>query len=142
VADLVPLGALFLDGLDDRTVRGAPGNQQQVALGIYRWHHIGNVLADGFHFRGADAHHFFVVQRLVVDIAGDFLFFDAADAVLQAWRAGNGPRPRQRLRIALIGEKADRIGGEFDGNRGNLLGGGDAPRLRTVGEISVGKDDD
>ena len=54
--------------------------------------------AIGFDFRGAQANHVLVVERLVVDVAGDVLLFEAADAMLESRRAGNGPRPRERCR--------------------------------------------
>ena len=49
----------------------------------------------------AQARHQVVVRGLVVDVAGDVPLLEAADAVLEAGRAGDGPGPRQRLRVAL-----------------------------------------
>ena len=83
VADAVALCALRFERGGDRAVGGAPGDDQQIAVGIARGNDVGNVLGDGFHFGGAQAHHFFVVQRLVVHVAGDVLLFQAADAVLE-----------------------------------------------------------
>ena len=67
-------------------------------------------------FFGAQANHVFVVQRLVVHVAGDVLFFEAADAVLESRRAGNGPGARERLGIAPVGLETLRIGFEVHGN--------------------------
>jgi len=142
VADFASLFTLFFHSLGYRAKRGTPGNQKQVALGVAGGRYVGNVLTDGFHFRGADAHHFFVVQRLVVHVAGDFLLFNAADAVLKARGTRNGPRARQRLRVALIGEEAFGICLKFHGDGRDFLGGGDAPGLRTIREIAVGQNDD
>ena len=48
--------------------------------------------------------HVLVVGRLVVDVAGDVLLFEAADAVLQARRAGDRPRAHEH-RVALVGQE-------------------------------------
>ena len=108
VADAVALGALRLQRGGDRAVGRAPGDDQQIAVGIARGNHIGNVLRDGFDFGRAQAHHFFVVQRFVVHVAGDVLLFQAADAMLKAGRAGNGPGARESLGIALVGHESPR----------------------------------
>ncbi len=98
-------------------------------------------MPDRFNFGGAHPHHGFVIQRFVVHVAGGFLLFDAADAVLQAWRAGNGPRPCQGLWIALVREKALRVGGELHRDFRDLVHRGDAPWLRAIRKIAVGKND-
>jgi len=68
-----------------------------------------------------------VVERLVVDVARNILFFEAADAVLEAGGAGNGPGARERLRIALVGQVSVwRVGlrCKVHGNSGILLTSG------------------
>ncbi len=42
------------------------------------------------------------LSRLVADVAGDVRLLEAADAVLEAGRAGHGPRAGQRLRVARV----------------------------------------
>ena len=93
-----PLARCGLQRGGDGAVGRAPGDDQQIAIGVARRNHVGNVLNDGFDLGRAHANHFFVVQRLVVHVAGDVLLFQAADAVLEARRAGNGPGTRERLR--------------------------------------------
>ena len=41
--------------------------------------------------------HVLVVIRIITDVAGDILFFQAANSVLQPRRAGQGPGSRQPL---------------------------------------------
>ena len=113
VADAQALGALRLHGGGDGAVGGAPGDDEQIAVGIAGRNSVGNVLDDGFDLGSAQANHFFVVQRFVVHVAGDVLLFQAADAMFEAGRAGNGPGTRQGLRIALVGQEAFGIGDEF-----------------------------
>src|SRR5690242_21275549 len=98
MANLAASGASRLDGRGDGARGRPPGNDEQVAGGIAFRLYIRNVLDDGGNFCGADAHHVFVVQRFVVHVASAVLFFEAADAVLEAWGAGERPRTRQSLR--------------------------------------------
>src|SRR5256884_10004321 len=93
-------------------------------------------LGNGGDLCGADPHHVFVVERLVVDVAGAILLFQAADAVLKSGGARKSPRPRQRLGIALVGHKPVGICSEFDGEGSNLFHLGYAPGLCAVGERS------
>ena len=61
-----------------------------------------------------------MVVRVVADVAGAVGLLDAADAVLQARRARDGPRPGQRLGVAQVGQelplvaRAVGLGGELD----------------------------
>ena len=50
----------------------------------------------------ARAGHEVVVGRVVGDVAGPVGLLQAADAVLHAGRAGDRPRPGQRLRVAQV----------------------------------------
>ena len=43
-----------------------------------------------------------VVVRVVADVAGDVGLLEAADPVLEARRARDGPRPGEGLRVALV----------------------------------------
>src|SRR5258707_11256570 len=93
VADFASLFTLFFHSLGYRAKRGTPGNQKQVAFGVAGGCYVGNVLTDGFHFRGADAHHFFVVQRLVLYFSGWFPLLKASRAVSKAMGTRNCPPP-------------------------------------------------
>src|SRR5438067_13917500 len=105
VADLASSGASRFDGRGDGAGRRAPGNDEQVAGRIAFGQNIRDVLADSRDFCGANAHHVFVVQGLVVHVASAVLLFEAANAVLEPGGAGPRPGPRQGLRIALYGMK-------------------------------------
>src|SRR5579862_8777369 len=142
VADAMAEFALRFYGGGDGTVRGAPGDDEQVAIGIALGDDVGNVLSDGLDFRGADANHLFVIERFVVDVAGDVLFFQAADAVFEARRAGDGPGAREGFRIAAIGLEVHRVGGERHLEVGNRIKVRDFPGFSAVGEVAVGKNDD
>ena len=56
-----------------------------------------------------------VIGGLVVDVAGDVLLFQTADAVFEAGRARHRPRPRQRIGIAEERLETFRVGAEFRG---------------------------
>src|SRR5260370_32284066 len=102
VPDFAATLAMSLHRGCDSAVRRAPSNDQKITFSIPDGNHIGDVLYDGRNFCRADAHHVLVVERLVVDVAGNILLLEAADAVLEARRAGNGPRAPKRLRVALV----------------------------------------
>jgi hypothetical protein len=73
---------------------------------------------------GRRADHEVVVVGVVGDVAGAVGLLDAADAVLEAGRAGHRPGPGQGLRVAQYGRKtrrpAVRLGGEVDRQLGQL----------------------
>ena len=75
----------------------APRDNEQIAVGIASGNDVRDILDDGFDFCGANANHVFVVQRFVVDVASDVLFFEATDAMFETRRAGDGPRTRERV---------------------------------------------
>ena len=82
---------------------------------------VRNILRDALYFFGARANHVLVIQWFVVDVAGDVLLFDAADAMFEAWSAGNGPGARESVRIALVWLKAFgicfKVHGDLPGDR-------------------------
>ena len=102
MSHLAPLGALGLYGLRDRAVGGAPRDNQQVTFRVAYRQDVRHILNDCLNLGGADPHHIFVVQRLVVYVAGNVLFFQSADSMFQTRSAGNGPRPRQSVFISLV----------------------------------------
>src|SRR5882762_2094603 len=90
VADLTALGTLCLQRRGNRSTGRAPGDDEQIAFQIAVGKHIGNLLRDRCDLRGPDAHHIFVVQRLIVDVASGVLLLEAADAMFEAgssWRS-------------------------------------------------------
>ena len=57
---------------------------------------------DAVDLRRTDVHHAVVVLGLVADVAGAVLLLDAADAVLEAGCARDGPRPGERVGVAEV----------------------------------------
>src|SRR5438132_3344935 len=105
VTDAMAERALRFHRGGDSAVSRAPRDNKQIAVGIASGNDVRDILDDGFDFCGANANHVFVVQRFIVDVAGDVLFFEPADAVFEAGRARNGPWTRESVRIATIGLK-------------------------------------
>src|SRR5229473_3198267 len=103
VTELPAFGALRFDGSRDGAGSRTPGHNEQIAFGITFGQHIGNILGNRGDFRGTDTNHVLVVERLVIDVAGAVLFFEAPDAVLEARGAGKRPGAGKRLWVALVG---------------------------------------
>ena len=118
---------------------GAPGNDEEITFGVAGGNNVGNILRDAGNFCGTNAHHVFVIQRLVVDVAGDVLFFESADAVLESAGAGDSPRAREGLGIALVGQKSFHGFREFNFEIGNFVQLGNQPGFGAVSEIAIGK---
>src|SRR6266478_3701757 len=142
VADTCPEFALGFYGGGDGAVRGAPRYDQQIAFGIAYGNNIRNVLDDGFDFCGANANHVFVVQRFVIDVASDVLLFQTADAVFEAGSSWNGPRARQRVRIASVGFEVHGVRRKFHFEVGDGVEIGNAPGFSSVCQITVRKNND
>ena len=86
-----------LDGRESRAVRAAPAEHEQCAFLLADDLQVRDVVGDALDLLGAEAHHAVVVLGVVAHVAGDVGLLEAADAVLEAGRAGDGPRPRERL---------------------------------------------
>src|SRR5579859_1942220 len=85
-----------------------------------------------------------MVERLVVDVAGNVLLFEATDAVLEPRSAGNRPRTRESFGIALVGQVAVRTVGfrcKLDREGGNFVDVGNPPGLGAVRKIAIRKND-
>ncbi len=137
VADLAALGTLRLQCRSNRSTRRAPGDDQQIAFQIPGRKHIGNFLRDGCDLRRPDAHHIFVVQRLIVDVAGGLLLLQAADAMFEPGSSRNRPRPRQSLRVSLVGKESIRIARKFHWKIRNITQLRNPPWLCTIGKVAV-----
>ena len=98
-ATLQPSACEPLDRAADGAVGGAPAEDQQVARGRARRPRASrDVVGDAARSSAcAQQLHPVVVVRVVADVAGDVGLLEAADAVLEAGRAGDGPRPGERL---------------------------------------------
>src|ERR1700682_2816437 len=103
VADPISLGARRLEPRGNSAVGRAPGDDQQVAVGIAGRNYFRNILSDTLDFGCANSNHLFMVHRFVVDVTGDVLLLDPADAVFETGRTWNRPWAGQSLRVALIG---------------------------------------
>ena len=89
----------------------------------------------------AQARHELMVLRLVADVTRATLALESADAVLEARRPGNRPRPRPHL-VARVGQERF-VGGLGEGRidhreRAEVR---QQPRLRGVLQEAVGQDD-
>ncbi len=142
VADLAPLGTLRFQCCGNRSGRRAPRNDEQITFQIARGKHIGNLLRDRGNFRRPDAYHILVVQRLIVDVAGGVLLLEAADAMFEPGSSWNRPRPRQCLRVTLVGEEAIGIAGKFHREIRNLAQFRYSPGLCSICKVAVRKNDD
>ena len=142
VADLATLGTLRLQCRGNRSGRRAPGDDEQIAFQIAGGEHIGDLLRDRRDLRRPDAHHIFVVQRFIVDVAGGVLLLEAADAMFEPGSSWNRPRPRQCLRVALVGEEAMGVARKFHREIRNLAQLRNPPRLCAVCKVAVRKNDD
>src|SRR5204862_3928396 len=95
--DAAPLAVL------DRRARGAVGGApaDHERLGILGAVDLdfGDLLGDALDLGRSDAAHELVVLGIVVDAAIDMALLDAADAVLHAGRARDGPVARQRYLV-------------------------------------------
>src|SRR5690606_33087605 len=130
--------AELLDRLADGAVGGAPADDEHVALALALLERRGREdLPDVLHLLGAGERHLVVVRRVVGDVTRVRILLDAADAVLEARRAGLGPHARERLGVALERREALGIGVVFHLDRLELARVGDAPGLRAVRDEAV-----
>src|SRR5262245_57192996 len=82
----------------------------------------------------ATADHGFVVGRVVADVSGVLLFFEATDAVLEARGSGGGPGADEAL-VAAIGLEARGGGGRRGLESGEVGDVRDLPGLGAVGDV-------
>nr|QMS48061.1 hypothetical protein WG33_0260 [uncultured bacterium] len=95
----------------------------------------------------AQVRHGLVVGRVVGDVAGPVRLLEAADAVLEARRARERPRPGQRLGVSLVGVVDGVAGvvgavglrGESGRDVGQGFDVGQLPGLGAVGQVAVGQ---
>src|ERR687884_1770157 len=103
-------GALqALDRRSDRAVGRTPTEHEHATRLRAEDFDLRDVLRDAIHFRLAHAHHEVVIVGIVRDVARDVLLLYAADAVFEAGRAGQRPRPRERALVARVGHEVRRI---------------------------------
>ena len=136
--DLVAVAAHALDRRADRAVGRAPAEHERVgAVGVVD-RELGDVVRDPGHLRRAQARHQVVVLGVVGDRAGHVGLLEPADPVLEPGRAGNRPRPRERLGVARVRHElalADRR--ELGRDVRQVLDLRDQPRLGAVREVGV-----
>src|SRR5690242_19896171 len=78
-----------------------------------------------------------VILRIVVNVAGDVLLLDAADAMLESRRARKRKRTRERFWVASVRHERRGIVRKLDLNLRQRLDRRNRPRLRTAREITV-----
>ncbi len=138
----LPFAGQALDRGPDGPVGRAPAEDQQVALLRPEDLERRDVVGDARDLGRAQGLHPVVVVRVVADVAGDVGLLQPADPVLEAGRAGDGPRPRQRLGVALVRTEGRRVGRVRDADRGQVRERRDLPRLRAGGQERVRQVDD
>src|SRR5947209_1501549 len=92
---LLALALSSLNRGSDRAIGAAPADDEQVAVNRAVDFQERNVLGDVGDLLSPSLHHVLVIGRVVTNVARDVFFFDAADAVLESGRSGNGPLPHQ-----------------------------------------------
>ena len=98
-----PFGDRAAHRLVDRAEGRAPADDRQLGAFAAEAHLlVGNRIGDAEHLGGAGVGHLLVDFGPIIDVAGARLLLDAADAVLEAGRAGPDPRPRE-LVVARVG---------------------------------------
>src|SRR5437016_11089312 len=85
----------LLDRRSDRTVSRSPAEHQDLSFLLTKDFHQRNVRDRAIDLFLAQADHQMVILRIVVDIAGDVLLLDAADAMLKSWSSRQGPRSEE-----------------------------------------------
>ena len=147
--DLLAASLRLLHRRLDRAPGGAPADDQQIGVFVALDLCERDVLGDAGDLRSTEHDHALVVVGVVADVARPVLLLDAADAMHEAGRAGNGPRTSEGLRVAqerpeLGGAVVTRVvvlGGECDRNVGQILDVREPPRLGAVGQVAVGEQD-
>ena len=86
-----------------RPVRAAPREHEQVGAFLVVDLEVGHV--DAGDLLRAQLRHQVVVLGVVRDVARLVRLLEAADPMLEPGRAGNRPRPRERVRVALVGQE-------------------------------------
>ena len=116
----------------------------QVREAIYEPCHLQRryALGDACDLLRPQAHHLFVVDRVVVHVARYVFLLDTTDPMLEAGGAWAHPGPGKCLGVSDIGLKTFGVGPEGDGKFWQILDRRDAPRLGPVTEVAVGEQDD
>ena len=142
VGDVQAALARVGDGAGDRPVGAAPADDGEVGTGgALLAGLLGERVRDVQHLLPARVGHALVVGGVVGDVAAVVVLLDAADAVLEAGRAGPDPGADQAL-VAQERVEALGLGAEAgrEGRRGVDVG--DQPGLGGVGEEAVGQQHD
>src|SRR6266446_376592 len=104
----------LLDRRSDRTVSRSPAKHQDLS-GLFAEHfHQRNISRRAIHFLLTQTDHQMVILGIIVDIAGDVLLLDAADAMLKSWSSRQGPRPSEGDFVARIRHEISRISDKPD----------------------------
>ena len=129
--------AHLLDRRCDRAKGRTPSEHQDLAVGIAVYLEWRNIRDRAIDLLLTQFDHQVMVLRIVIDVAGDVLLFDATDAVLKSGRAGQRPGTRQSLFVARVRHEVLRIGCELHFDAWQLLDCRHRPGFGAVGEIAV-----
>src|SRR5579872_2907786 len=144
VRDLLALGAALLDRLANRPESRTPSEHHDVAA-VRIAENLGrrNLACDARYLARAHSDHQLMIRGRIRNVAGQMFAGDTTDAMLQAWRAGNRPRTRERFFITPIRLKylTIHLARELDLDFRQLRYIGHQPWLRAVGELAVGEQD-
>ena len=125
-----------------RAVRAAPAHHQQLAaIGEPFTSTGGSSCAMRATFSARSSTMRCVVRGSVRDVAGQLLVLEPADAVLEARRARDRPRSRERLGVARVGLEALRVGAVLHRRTRQRRRVGDQPGLGAVREVAVREHD-
>ena len=128
---------------EDRAISTTPADNQQIAGVGSVDRLLRDVAGNAGDLGGTQVDHPLVVFRVVAHVASDILLLQAADAVFQAGRAGNGPGAGQFL-VAQIGQESVTFGiahgrvVDLDPRQG--LGVRNQPWLSAAGQVSIGQE--
>ncbi len=147
IADVAPRRPDLTDGLVNRSVCGAPAdNEQRSGLVAELERLLGDVVAYPGQLVLPHVRHPLMIRGVVRDVAGLEVFLEAADTMHQAGHPGRDPGPRQRVRIAIEGDGM-RIGitlGRYlrQPDRRQLANIRYSPWFCSIGQVPVTEKDD
>src|SRR5437870_7663101 len=92
----------LLDSRSDRTISRSPAEHQNFSTRFAKDFHRRNVSDCAIDFLLSEFDHQMMIFRIVVNVAGDVLFLDAADAMFESGRSRKSVGPSQRRLVARV----------------------------------------
>src|SRR5262249_24225317 len=129
--------------LVNRSVGRAPAENEQLAtVCADRDLLLGYVVGDAGNFGGPGATHLLVVLRVVRNVSGVEILFDAADSVGETGGPGDGPVAGQRGRVSEKRMKPVGIGAKAHRKARKTVDAGYPPGFGAVRQVTVSEQDD